>query len=160
MGQRPQTEAEWLIVAQHHRVPTALLDWTASPLVALYFACSGDTEHDGIVFALDTIGTPKYETSTMYVNLFGEGDHPFAIIPARAMHTRAMVQQSVVTLHRGTGADWFKGLPGAMLKSYTIPAAGKAETSQALEILGIDEKSLMADLPTVAEVFRRSIAGN
>src|SRR5437870_5882466 len=48
-----------LMVLRHYGVPTRLLDWSASPYVAPYFAVSCDDESDGEVWSFDE---PEYET--------------------------------------------------------------------------------------------------
>lgn len=50
----PQKEdyLSWLFFMQHHGVPTRLLDWTESILVALYFAVYKEPKSDGEIWVL------------------------------------------------------------------------------------------------------------
>jgi hypothetical protein len=58
--------------AQHHSLPTELLDVTANYLVALCFACERDFDQDGFVYLFDN-NSKSYEnpdSSKFYDNLY------------------------------------------------------------------------------------------
>ena len=61
-----EDKIDFIAFAQHHGVPTNLLDVSTSPLTALYFACLGKPDVDGAVY----IGFDEYINVTDLVHRY------------------------------------------------------------------------------------------
>lgn len=181
---RPHDAWELLITAQHHGVPTRLLDWTYSPLVAAFFATrpSANGDDDRAVWRLDwqtlhkAYGLPPLalliqdleslwgESHLTPWKLFAARDaKPFAcMIEPPTLDARIAAQAATFTLTSTTRLPFEKFLEEQKLEHaltrYVIPAANVAKLRDQLDIVGIDERRLFPDLDGVAAAIQRYYA--
>ena len=162
---QPNDYAAWLCLMQHYGLPTRLLDWTESILVAAYFAVSDlSNENDAAIFALSPIDlnrSAKMGYIPMLSNLetqgrvrpaFFEQDKESDVIAAIMpdIDQRMFLQQGVFTLH--TTRTPLEELPQSetFLRKGVIPVIAKKRIEWELRICGFSRAKLFPDLGNLA----------
>lgn len=71
----------WLTLAQHHGLPTRLLDWTYSPFVAMHFATQDirTFDRDGAIWCVDYVKIHKLLPPSFRKKLEEDGSHVFTV---------------------------------------------------------------------------------
>jgi hypothetical protein len=156
---RPESELDWLAVAQHHGLPTRLLDWSSNALASLWFAVSQEPADDepGVLWIM----TPSSE---FYINKRRDTD-PYTIKQTRVLvpkfiSRRIVSQGAYFTVHASdTRSPYFTPLQNedrfrGALRKLMIPAERFADFRFQLNRLGVNSLTIYPDLSGLCQYLR------
>jgi FRG domain-containing protein len=173
---------QWLALAQHRGLPTRLLDWTYSPLVALHFTTANlaSMDRDGCVWAIDYVGANRFLPARLRRMLRDEGSDtatvdmlrrfgslrafdrlaraPFVVfLEPPSVDPRIVNQFALFSLMPGPGLsldDWLQAHP-QLARRIVVPASLKWEIRDRLDQANVNERVLFPGLDGLSRWLTR-----
>jgi hypothetical protein len=173
---------DWLALGQHRGLPTRLLDWTYSPLVALHFATDDPAKfgHDGMVWCVNFVEANKRLPRRLRRMLEQEGSDTFTVemlsafeslrdfdmlrrepfvvfVEPPAVDRRILNQLALFSLMSSPQARldaWLEEHP-ELCRKVRIPAALKWEIRDKLDQANVNERVLFPGLDGLSRWLAR-----
>lgn len=174
----PKDDFDWLFLMQHYGVPTRLLDWTESPLTALYFSVTEENVNsDAALWSLKPTELNKIANiSTIEKNFIPSFDDeelkmytveklssnprnklaPIATIATRNS-PRIQAQLGVFTIHHLDNRAIEEFCTNGEVSKYKIPAQAKQEIRKELDLLRINKFTLFPELASIGETLKKGL---
>lgn len=166
----------WLTLMQHYGLPTRLLDWSRSPLIASFFAtqrCFENSKKDACVWALcpSKLNLSNMNEEYLYpmdkksirpllepaFKNIEESTNKIVACWAVEYDMRVFVQQSAFTVHDSdTPLNRVVG-SNRWLKKYVIPFEKKREFRKVLKVMGFELSDVFPDLDNLSINLRSSM---
>ena len=167
-----EDQASWTSLAQHYGLPTRLLDWTSSPLIAAYFSTLKTEEKESAkIWMLDpgkmnSIITGKepcvytfraeecnHMITAGWHNNGREEFEYLASVPDE-IDLRLILQQSSFTIHKDENPLDNHKNANDFLRKITIPYEAKENIRKELNLLGFRQSTLFPDLENLATCLK------
>ena len=137
----PASDWDWLAIGQQYGLPTRLLDWTANPLVACFFAVEEKVEDDSVIYVYHNesyISVENYPDPFRYKEV---GKFiPTHLIP------RITTQGGLFTIH----PDPYQAFESSDMEKIIIPNNLRPAFKKILNKYGVDRFALFPGLDGLA----------
>ena len=181
-GEQAESIWDWLALGQHRGLPTRLLDWTYSPLVALHFATESpyDMDRDGVVWCVNFVEANKKLPLRLKRIMQREGSEtlttdmlasfatlrafdalarsPFLVfLEPPTVDKRILNQHALFSLMSSARADmdeWLRRHP-ELSRRVIVPAELKWEIRDKLDQANVNERILFPDLDGLSRWLAR-----
>lgn len=170
---KPDDLHEWLLIMRHYEMPSRLLDWTESPLVAIFFAVYEDIEYDGVLWALlplelnrhvtefkNITSLPSFDKDNVILSdyipefVIEELPKPTLATIAPRSSSRMQAQSSVFTINHADKKPIDEIGTGQHIWKYIIPKNSKKTLRDQLNMLKITYFQLFPELNNAANEIR------